>query len=64
LKFQNNQIAREFLFLFQFLGGGGEKLVHDFSRRAFHHALSYGSDHAPDLRFTSVAQFGLTALFG
>src|SRR5882762_924963 len=55
---------KEISFLFQLLGSGGKKLVHDLSCGAFDHALPYGCDHPTDLRFASVAQFGLTALLG
>jgi hypothetical protein len=57
-------IPKEFFFLFQLLGSGGKKLIHDFSGGAFNHALPHSHYHSANLRFPSVAQFGLTALFG
>jgi len=56
--------SREFSFLFQFLGCGGNNLVHNFPCGVFDRALPYCRDHSSDLRFASVTQFGLTALFG
>src|SRR5712691_5946517 len=60
----NCTVYREASFLLQLRSSVGKKLIDDFARHSFDHALSDGSNHPANLRLARVVQLGLPILFG